>query len=437
MLPMRKWLTAIQIIYCLHTFSKKFMKNHFQRYHFLWFLLLFSFAVFLCGCSRRADWVQFRGEGGRGVSSARISPPLGIRWKIKLQDGDEEIGALNPPVVIGNTIYFGSEDGNFYALDAESGYMRWIFKSGAEINSIPYVDSNQAYFGSKDGKLYALFRETGREMWNFPTNSQINSQVDRYKDMIIFVGDADAIYFLSPDGNEQFRINNPGWYNYTFNVTDDVMYFATGPQVSQVGPFDINTREFLWFVPYYDIASSWYSFAAVRGNLVYFGTADGWNGSMDLGYYAYDRRTGEQVWEQRREGVFDWSWDEYGIRAYYIRNVEMLDFMAPTIWKNLVIYTGGDTTARAFDAETGTPRWERTFETPISSTATIAGSRLYFGLLGGGRHPSKLVCLEARTGRLLWSMDTEGSLLSSPVIAGKRIIFGTDKSVFYVLESVF
>ncbi|MDR0444065.1 MAG: PQQ-binding-like beta-propeller repeat protein [Treponema sp.] len=383
--------------------------------------------------------MRFRGEGGRGVSSARISPPLGVRWKIKLQPPEsEEIDAFNPPVVIGNTIYFGSEDGNFYALDAESGYMRWIFRSGAEINSIPYVDNSQAYFGSKDGKLYALSRENGTELWNFPTYSQINSQVERYKDYIVFVGDADAIYFLSPEGQEEFRINNPGWYNFTFNMSDDVMYFATGPRVSQVGPFDINKREFLWFVPYHEIAASWYSFAAVRKDLVYFGTADGYSGTMELGYYAYDRQTGEEAWRQTRTGVFpNGDWDEYAVFGYYMRNVEMLDFMAPTIWENLVIYTGGDSTARAFDAETGILRWEKAFETPVACTSTIAGGRLYFGLLGDDFNPPRLVCLEARDGRFLWSMETEGSLLSSPVIAGKRIIFGTDKSVFYVLESVF
>jgi hypothetical protein len=93
------------------------------------------FAIFLlCGCSQKNDWVQFRGDGGRGVSSSRITPPLGLRWKIKLQESDEKIRSLNPPVVIGDTIYFGSDDGNFYALDVESGYMRWVFKSGAAIN---------------------------------------------------------------------------------------------------------------------------------------------------------------------------------------------------------------------------------------------------------------------------------------------------------------
>jgi len=381
--------------------------------------------------------VQFRGKGGLGVSSARISPPLGVRWKIKLQPGEERISALNPPVVIGNTIYFGSEDGNFYALDAESGYMRWVFRSGAEINSIPYVDNHQVYFGSKDGKLYALSRDDGRELWHFRTGSQINSQVERYKDHVIFVGDADAIYFVSPEGEEQFRIDNPGWSHFTFLMADDVMHFATGPRVSLVGPYDIKKREFLWFVPYHEIAASWYSFPVVRKGLVYFGTADAWDG-MELGFYAFDRWTGEMIWQRMYEGSFPYeTWDEDDIWNLSLRNMEMLDWMAPAIWKDLVIYTGGDIKARAFSADSGILRWERAFESPICSAPTIAGDRIYFGLIEDYRNPSRLVCIEARSGRFLWSMETEGSLLSAPVIAGKRIIFGTDKSVFYVLEQVF
>lgn len=399
------------------------------------FQALFLFLVIFCGCSRNTDWVQFRGEGGRGVSSSRIAPPLGLRWKIKLQDREEKIRSLNPPVVIGDTIYFGSDDGNFYALDVESGYMRWVFKSGAEINSIPYADKDKVYFGSKDGKLYALSRETGQEEWHFPIRSQINSQVQRYGDYIIFVGDADAIYFLSPDGDEQFRIYNPGWYNFTFLMADDVMYFATGPRVEQVGPFDINKREFLWFLPYHEINATWYSFCAIRGDLLYLGTADIYGGTY-LGFYAINRHTGQIVWQQFREGILPfYNFD--GEIMFFLRNIELLDFMAPTVWKNLVIFTGGDCAARAFHADTGELRWERIFNTPVSSAPTISGGRVYFGLMGDDNTPPRLVCLSARDGRLLWQMETEGSILSAPVIAGKRIIFGTDESVFYVLEQVF
>ncbi|MDR2534878.1 MAG: PQQ-binding-like beta-propeller repeat protein [Treponema sp.] len=394
--------------------------------------------LFMLGaCSQGTDWVQFRGEGGRGVSAARISPPLGIRWKIKLQLDDKPIWSFNPPVVVGDTIYFGSEDGNFYALDVESGYMRWVFKSGAEINSIPYADSKQVYFGSKDGKVYGLQRKDGTELWNFLTNSQVNSQVERYGDYVIFVSDSDAIYFLSPDGEERFSIDNPGWYNFTFLMADDIMYFATGPRVDRLGPYDINKREFLWFLPYREIAAQWYSFPAVKGDLLYFAAANGGAG-MELAFYAFNRHTGDVVWEQRLEGFWNGlALDNNEIYEIFFRDVELLDFLAPTIWKHLVIYTGGDTQARAFDAKTGELRWTQSFDMPISSAPTIAGDQVYFGLMGDDFTPPRLVCVSARDGKLLWQMETEGSILSAPVIAGKRIIFGTDKSVFYVLEEVF
>jgi outer membrane protein assembly factor BamB len=294
------------------------------------------------------------------------------------------------------------------------------------------------YFGSKDGKVYALSRGDGHEIWNFPTEGQINSLVERYRDYIIFTGDSDAIYFLSPEGEEEFRIDNPGWYHYTFLMADDVMYFATGPRVELIGPYDINKREFLWFVPYHEIAASWYSFPAVRGDMVYFSASDGFGG-MHLSFYAFNRHTGELVWDTHRDGEWGntWYWGDEAIWELFLRNSELLDFMAPTVWKDLVIYTGGDTMARAFDAKTGAPRWEKSFDMPVSSAPTIAGGRVYFGLLGDDYTPPRLVCISARDGKLLWQMETEGSLLSAPVIAGKRIIFGTDKSVFYVLEEVF
>jgi outer membrane protein assembly factor BamB len=184
---------------------------------------------------------------------------------------------------------------------------------------------------------------------------------------------------------------------------------------------------------------------------LYLGTADIFNGT-ELGFYAINRHTGKIVWEQRREGVFNFSgntrggsiFSDYRDFSYFdielrhfFRNIELLDFLAPTVWKDLVIWTGGDCVARAFDANTGALRWERKFDTPVSSAPTLASGRVYFGVLGDENKNPRLVCLSARDGRLLWQMEIEGSILSAPVIAGKRIIFGTDLSVFYVLEQVF
>ena len=123
----------------------------------------------------------------------------------------------------------------------------------------------------------------------------------------------------------------------------------------------------------------------------------------------------------------------------FMQNLKLLDYMAPSLWRNLVIYTSGDTVVRAFHAGSGTLAWSHEFNTPTSSAPTVAGNRVYLGLRGdklNGVKP-RLVCLSARNGRLLWQMNVDGALLSAPVIAGRWMIFGTETNVFYVLEELY
>jgi outer membrane protein assembly factor BamB len=416
-------------------------------------LFVFLSAALLASCSGNGDWVQFRGAGGRGAGAARISPPLGLKWKFKLQLDGRILQSFNPPVVKDDTIYFGSADGNFYALDIESGYMRWVFKTGAAINSVPYVDGEQVYFGSEDGKTYAVSREEGLEVWNFFTGREVNSSVERYKDFIIFTSDGGASFFLSPEGEEQFKIPNPVWYHHTYQMYDDIMYFAPGPlsQPHSFGPYDINQKRHLWVLDTAELNAIWYSFPAIRDYLTFFSTL-GYDGiEWYLSFYAYDRLSGERVWQYEDFSRWGPSYSP-DLEMLLRRGMSLLDFMAPALWDDLVIYSGGDAAVRAFDADSGTLRWEKEFDTPVSSAPTIAGDRIYFGLLGGGGvelfgtdsdsasppgSAPQLVCLSARDGRLLWRMELEGAILSAPVIAGGRLMFGTDKSVFYILEEVF
>ena len=71
-----------------------------------------------------------------------VYPPFGVKWKLKLQPDRNRLRAFNPAVVKDETIYFGSTDGNLYALDIETGFMRWVFKSEAAINSVPFADED-------------------------------------------------------------------------------------------------------------------------------------------------------------------------------------------------------------------------------------------------------------------------------------------------------
>ncbi|GAB4370387.1 MAG: hypothetical protein Kow009_06870 [Spirochaetales bacterium] len=400
--------------------------------------------LLLSSCTPSLDWVQFRGTYGQGATSRSIDPPLGIKWKLRLQLDGLTLHAFNPPIVKGDTIYFGSADGNFYALDIESGYMRWVFKSGASINSVPYADEHRVYFGSQDGKAYAVDREEGVEVWNFDTGRPVNSTLQRYKDMVLFTSDGGASFFVDLQGNLVDKIPNPVWYFHTYQMVDDVMFFAPGPlnQPHSFGPYDTRSKKYLWIIDTDEFNAIWYSFPAVTKDRVFFSTCGYTEFGWLLGFHAYDRESGERIWSY--EDLSRWG-PTYrpDLEELFLRNLNLLDFMAPSVWKNLVIYTGGDAVVRAFDVRNGTLVWEKEFQSPVSSAPLVAGDRLYFGLLGDPHAPDpeerspSLVCLSARDGRFLWRMQLEGALLSAPVAAGKWLMFGTDKSLFYILEEVF
>ena len=63
-------------------------------------------------------------------------------------------------------LFVGSVDNNLYALDANTGSLKWYFSTNAAIHSSPVIYGEYVFFGSDDGKIYALDESTGELMWN-------------------------------------------------------------------------------------------------------------------------------------------------------------------------------------------------------------------------------------------------------------------------------
>lgn len=71
------------------------------------------------------------------------------------------------PVIRGNLVYFGSHDGNVYAVSLESGVEKWRFSTGGAVIAQPLVLRDTLIVGSFDKKLYGLSADTGQELWSF------------------------------------------------------------------------------------------------------------------------------------------------------------------------------------------------------------------------------------------------------------------------------
>lgn len=88
------------------------------------------------------------------------------------------------PILVGNTLYVVSTDGNIYALDPATGLVQWQHKTGTSNYSTPWVDESGVYAGNDDGALYCI-REQEKAMMAVyspvPRNAMFRSayEVDR------------------------------------------------------------------------------------------------------------------------------------------------------------------------------------------------------------------------------------------------------------------
>ena len=75
------------------------------------------------------------------------------------------------PATDGRRVYFGSDGGIFWCLDADNGSVVWKFRVNAHghknLWSSPALDDGKVYFGSYDGNVYCLDAGTGAEVWRF------------------------------------------------------------------------------------------------------------------------------------------------------------------------------------------------------------------------------------------------------------------------------
>jgi outer membrane protein assembly factor BamB len=105
---------------------------------------------------------------------------------------------LSSPVVAHGTVYFGSGDGNLFALDAVSGELRWKFPTGDVVHASPAFAGGTLYFGSWDSYFYAVDAVSGKEKWRLHGGEDHHSQPGRVSsspavvDGVVYTGCRDS-----------------------------------------------------------------------------------------------------------------------------------------------------------------------------------------------------------------------------------------------------
>ena len=152
-----------------------------------------------------SPWPTYRGNLKRtGLSGFKGPTTDKLRWVFSTGLSEKEGGIETDPVIgPDGTIYFGANNGIFYALDPKSGAIRWAFPTDFEtfaIYSTAFVDQQGiVYFGAKDGKVYALRAPStgimGEVVWSIDLGTTIQTSPTFTPDGTLVIGADDWAYY--------------------------------------------------------------------------------------------------------------------------------------------------------------------------------------------------------------------------------------------------
>ena len=209
---------------------------------------------------------------------------------------------LSSPTVADGVVYFGSGDGNVYALDAASGALKWKHPTGDVVHASPALANGTVFVGSWDSYFYALDAATGAEKWRFKTGEDpnIHNQVGIQSSAVVADG---VVYFGCRDSNlyavdaqtgqQKWAFSHKGsWVVGSPAVREGKVYFAT----SDSGLFyalDAKTGTSIFSLDF----KHWplFSSPALAGGMAYVGSHEGKLMAIDLS-------GGKTAWTFQTEG---------------------------------------------------------------------------------------------------------------------------------------
>jgi outer membrane protein assembly factor BamB len=127
-----------------------------------------------------------------------------LRWTFTTGRRDAEGGIETDPVIgPDGTVYLGANNGILYALDPETGDIRWAFPTGFDtfaIYSTPFVDQQGiVYFGAKDGTVYAVRAPRtgimGELVWSVNLGTTMETSPTFTPDGTLVIGADDWAYY--------------------------------------------------------------------------------------------------------------------------------------------------------------------------------------------------------------------------------------------------
>lgn len=375
---------------------------------FLTLMITVSMTFKACATTT-SSWLMFQHDPQHtGYTSDEISSNVVQKWNFTSQFGGAPI---TTPVVADDLVFFGTDDGYFFAVYQGNGTYKWWRPLGEPTNS-PAVDpTRHLVFIGVYRYLYARDTLTGNLNWSIDTDEWHSAPIfDSEKGILTIGGSNDGGFSNAAlyDLNETNGVNLGKSYSW---YPDGIIFCS---------PASDGTNEFVGSY-YYPGGGSYVADGDFWG--------DGWHiylgegikssasigfgfiyvGGMDGNLYSLYQSDGETSWFRSTKGPIESS---------------------PAIdsSKGLVIVGSDDSRLYCFRWD-GAAKWNHTFNTPVVNSPVItANSKVVISV------NDTVYALDEDTGNEIWRYKT-GGRLTSVAIANDTIFVGSADGHLYALSS--
>ena len=334
----------------------------------------------ICGRAFAQDVSMFRGN----LQHAGVYESAGVRKfnRVKWQFHTRGM-VIGSPGFAGGLVYVGSTDGNFYAIDAQSGAQRWKFELKSRVPSTPAIAGGRVYFTAYDGNVYALDAASGALKWKFQTGGE-----RRFSGKHLH-GTQPAAETM-PDPFDCY-LSSPAVWN-------GAVYFGSGD--GNVYALDAASGALRWKFKTGDVV---HASPAIADGTVFLG-------SWDSYFYAIDAASGQEKWKFKTGEDHD-TYNQVGIQS------------SAAVADGIVYFGCRDSHLYALDAASGEKKWAFSANGSwVVGSPAVREGKVYFPTSDS----SLLYEVDARTGKVLRSLSfNHWYLYSSPALAGDVLYIGS------------
>ena len=205
------------------------------------------------------------------------------RLKWKFDAGDK---LWRGPAAVDGIVYVGSDDDHIYALDGDSGDLVWKFQAEDDVVGSPTLAAGTVYFTSYDAHVYAFSASTGELRWK---EGLLGGSLTRpvIAEGLVFVGSFDQRIYALEAGTGSFVWNyRTGGSVWSSPVENEGTVYA-GSDDGYVYALDARLGKLKWR---FQAADKVRSSPTVSDGILYVG-------SHDDHLYAIEADSGALIWD--------------------------------------------------------------------------------------------------------------------------------------------